>query len=60
MLQGVRLRVVGVCDSKSMVATPDVLTSEFHDDFLLQLCKVKSSGSSLQELANIGNLFLFC
>ncbi|KAH6791686.1 Glyceraldehyde-3-phosphate dehydrogenase-like family protein [Perilla frutescens var. hirtella] len=52
--QGVRLRVVGVCDSKSMVAIPDVLTSEFRDDFLLQLCKIKSNGSSLLDLDNIG------
>ncbi|KAL8501767.1 hypothetical protein ACS0TY_021041 [Phlomoides rotata] len=57
--QGVRLRVVGVCDSKSMVAIPDVLTSEFHDEFLLQLCKVKSSGSSLKDLANIGECQVF-
>ncbi|KAL0370267.1 UNVERIFIED_CONTAM: Bifunctional aspartokinase/homoserine dehydrogenase 1 [Sesamum angustifolium] len=48
--QGVMLRVVGVCDSKSMVAVPDVLTSHLDDEFLLKLCKVKSSGSSLQEL----------
>lgn len=56
--QGVRLRVVGVCDSKSMVVVPDILTSELHDDFLLQLCKLKSSGASLQEVADIGTLVL--
>ncbi|KAK4441372.1 Bifunctional aspartokinase/homoserine dehydrogenase 1 [Sesamum alatum] len=57
--QGVMLRVVGVCDSKSMVAVPDVLTSHLDDEFLLQLCKVKSSGSSLQELANLGGCQVF-
>ncbi|KAL2240008.1 uncharacterized protein LOC105170972 [Sesamum indicum] len=57
--QGVMLRVVGVCDSKSMVAAPDVLTSHLDDEFLLKLCKVKSSGSSLQELANFGGCQVF-
>ncbi|KAL8029509.1 hypothetical protein ABFX02_14G229400 [Erythranthe guttata] len=57
--QGVRLRVVGVSDSKSMVAVPDILTSEFHDDFLLKLCKLKSSGVSLHELANSGECQVF-
>ncbi|KAL3850221.1 hypothetical protein ACJIZ3_012103 [Penstemon smallii] len=50
--QGVRLRVVGVCDSKSMVAANNLLDEELNDQFLLQLCKVKSSGSSLLELAS--------
>ncbi|KAL0437122.1 UNVERIFIED_CONTAM: Bifunctional aspartokinase/homoserine dehydrogenase 1 [Sesamum radiatum] len=52
--QGVMLRVVGVCDSKSMVAVPDVLTSHLDDEFLLKLCKVKSSGCQVfsgQEIA---------
>lgn len=44
--------MVGVCDSKSMVAIPDVLTSEFRDDFLLQLCEIKSNGASLLDLSN--------
>ncbi|KAL0390724.1 UNVERIFIED_CONTAM: Bifunctional aspartokinase/homoserine dehydrogenase 2, chloroplastic [Sesamum calycinum] len=57
--QGVMLRVVGVCDSKSMVAVPDVLTSHLDDEFLLKLCKVKSSGSSLQELGNFGGCQVF-
>ncbi|KAK6144141.1 hypothetical protein DH2020_020961 [Rehmannia glutinosa] len=57
--QGVRLRVVGVCDSKSMVTIRDVLISELGDEFLLQLCKVKSSGSSLNELANFGECQVF-
>ncbi|KAK6138232.1 hypothetical protein DH2020_028016 [Rehmannia glutinosa] len=57
--QGVRLRVVGVCDSKSMVTIQDVLTFELGDEYLLQLCKVKSSGSSLNGLANFGECQVF-
>nr|AAU90301.2 homoserine dehydrogenase family protein, putative [Solanum demissum] len=52
--QGLHLRVVGVCDSKSLVVVADVLTSEFDDSFLLEVCRVKSNGSSLQTLANSG------
>jgi len=33
-LQGVHLRVVGVCDSKSLVVVADVLTAELDDSFL--------------------------
>ncbi|XP_042044056.1 bifunctional aspartokinase/homoserine dehydrogenase 1-like isoform X2 [Salvia splendens] len=58
--QGVRLRVVGVCDSKSMVAIPDVLTSEFRDDFLLQLCEIKSNGSSFLDLTKTGLALIDC
>ncbi|KAL6499692.1 hypothetical protein OROGR_027602 [Orobanche gracilis] len=53
--QGVRLRVVGVCDSKCMVVKHDVLISELDDEFLLKLCKVKSGGSSLQEVDDFGD-----
>ncbi|CAA3023785.1 Homoserine dehydrogenase [Olea europaea subsp. europaea] len=56
---GVRLRVVGVCDSKSMVAAPDASTAELDDELLLQVCKVKSSGSSLQTLSNFGECNVF-
>ncbi|KAK4358486.1 hypothetical protein RND71_020715 [Anisodus tanguticus] len=52
--QGVHLRVVGVCDSKSLVVAPDVLTTELDDSFLLEICRVKSNGSSLQTLGNSG------
>ncbi|KAH0715716.1 hypothetical protein KY284_008621 [Solanum tuberosum] len=52
--QGVHLRVVGVCDSKSLVVVADVLTAELDDSFLLEVCRVKSNGSSLQTLANSG------
>ncbi|XP_006340338.1 bifunctional aspartokinase/homoserine dehydrogenase isoform X5 [Solanum tuberosum] len=52
--QGVHLRVVGVCDSKSLVVVADVLIAELDDSFLLEVCRVKSNGSSLQTLANSG------
>ncbi|KAL6518696.1 hypothetical protein OROHE_017746 [Orobanche hederae] len=53
--QGVRLRVVGVCDSKCMVVKHDVLISELDDEFLLKLCEVKSRGSSLREVDDFGD-----
>lgn len=52
--QGVHLRVVGVCDSKSLVVVPDLQTAELDDSFLLEVCRVKSNGSSLQTLADSG------
>ncbi|KAM3202254.1 bifunctional aspartokinase/homoserine dehydrogenase [Capsicum annuum] len=52
--QGVHLRVVGVCDSKSLVVAPDVLTAELDDSFLLEICRVKFNGSSLQTLKDLG------
>ncbi|XP_049379506.1 uncharacterized protein LOC125844269 [Solanum stenotomum] len=57
--QGVHLLVVGVCDSKSLVVVADVLTSEFDDSFLLEVCRVKSNGSSLQTLAISGECQVF-
>lgn len=53
--QGVRLRVVGVCDSKSMVVASDVLTEELGDECLVEICKAKSSGSSLLSLSSLGS-----
>ncbi|XP_006340337.1 bifunctional aspartokinase/homoserine dehydrogenase 1 isoform X4 [Solanum tuberosum] len=58
--QGVHLRVVGVCDSKSLVVVADVLIAELDDSFLLEVCRVKSNGSSLQTLANSGLAFVDC
>ncbi|KAK9999157.1 hypothetical protein SO802_018760 [Lithocarpus litseifolius] len=48
---GVHLRVVGVCDSKSSIFVSDVLSMEFDDKFLLELCQLKSNGSSLLTLS---------
>ncbi|XP_062082415.1 uncharacterized protein LOC133788821 isoform X4 [Humulus lupulus] len=44
--QGIRLRVVGVCDSKSLVAAPDVYSMELSDNLLLEVCRVKLDSSS--------------
>ncbi|KAJ8750278.1 hypothetical protein K2173_014193 [Erythroxylum novogranatense] len=52
--KGVHLRVVGVCDSKSLVVTSDVLTGELDDAFLSELCRLKSNGSSLSSLSDFG------
>lgn len=49
--QGVHLRVVGVCDSKSSIFVSDVLSMEFDDKFLLELCQLKSNGSALLTLS---------
>lgn len=57
--QGVRLRVVGVCDSKSLVVAPDVFTEELDDPLLLEVCKAKSSGASLQTVSNFGKAVNF-
>lgn len=45
---------MGVCDSKSMVVASDVLTEELGDDCLVEICKAKSSGSSLLSLGSLG------
>ncbi|GAB4859918.1 hypothetical protein Ancab_011398 [Ancistrocladus abbreviatus] len=57
--QGVRLRVVGVADSKSLIAVSDVFTMEFGDDLLDEICRIKSDGSSLSTLASSGSLQVF-
>ena len=53
-LQGVRLRVVGLCDSKSLLVASDVYSMELDDSILLEVCRVKSNGSSLVTLASSG------
>ena len=52
--QGIRLRVVGVCDSKSLAVAPDVFTMELSDELLLEVCRVKSNSSSLLTLSGSG------
>ncbi|KAI4386174.1 hypothetical protein MLD38_004129 [Melastoma candidum] len=49
--KGVRLRVIGVCDSKSLVISPDVTALELDDEFLNEVCRIKSEGASLSNLA---------
>ncbi|KAL8140941.1 hypothetical protein V2J09_006962 [Rumex salicifolius] len=50
--QGVRLRVVGVSDSKSLLISPDVFTKELDDEILNEICRVKQSGSPLSTLGS--------
>lgn len=57
--QGVHLRVIGVCDSRSLVAASDVLTTELNDKILLEICHVKLGGGSLSNLSNFGEIKLF-
>jgi hypothetical protein len=52
--QGVHLRVVGVCDSKSLVFASDVITRELNDQTLSEVCRFKSNGSSLSALGDLG------
>ncbi|VFQ94083.1 unnamed protein product [Cuscuta campestris] len=51
---GVRLRVVGVCDSKSLLVAPDIFTEELGDPLLLAVCQAKSSANSLQSFSDSG------
>lgn len=46
---------MGVCDSKSLIVVSDELSMELDDEFLLEVCRVKLSGSSLLTLCNSGN-----
>lgn len=56
---GVHLRVVGVCDSKSLLVASDVLTTELDDTSLTEVCQVKLKGSSLLTLGNSGQCKVF-
>ncbi|KAJ0084970.1 hypothetical protein Patl1_30130 [Pistacia atlantica] len=56
---GVHLRVVGICDSKSMVVSSDVLTRELNDNLISQVCHVKSKRSSLSTLTAFGECQVF-
>ncbi|KAK3001236.1 hypothetical protein RJ639_021255 [Escallonia herrerae] len=50
----VSLQVVGVCDSKSLLVASDVFTRELDDNFLREVIRVKSNGSSLLTLRSFG------
>lgn len=52
---GVRLRVVGVSDSKSLLLASDVFTRELDDTFLNEVSRVKLGGSSLNTLSSFVN-----
>ncbi|XP_076915644.1 uncharacterized protein LOC143575074 [Bidens hawaiensis] len=51
---GIHLRVVGVCDSKTFLVAPDVLSQEFDDAFLTNICKTKSDKLSLEKCVHSG------
>lgn len=57
--QGVRLRVVGLLDSKSMLVVSDVFTMELEDNFLMEICRAKLGGSSLLALRGFGQWQVF-
>ncbi|EEF40732.1 bifunctional aspartokinase/homoserine dehydrogenase [Ricinus communis] len=57
--QGVHLRVVGVCDSKSLVVASDVLTRELNDQFLSEVCRLKLNGSPLSTLGNCDECLVY-
>ncbi|KAF5930173.1 hypothetical protein HYC85_031046 [Camellia sinensis] len=59
VLWGVHLRVVGICDSKSLLVASDVLTTELDDTTLTEVCLVKLKGSSLLTLGNSGQCKVF-
>ncbi|KAK2973200.1 hypothetical protein RJ640_009830 [Escallonia rubra] len=57
--QEVSLRVVGVCDSKSLLVASDVFTRELDDNFLREVIRVKSNGSSLLTLRSFGECHVY-
>ncbi|XP_021715587.1 uncharacterized protein LOC110683503 isoform X3 [Chenopodium quinoa] len=56
---GVRLRVVGVADSKSLLSVPDIFTTELDDHSVDEICRLKSNGSSLSSLTSYGDYQVF-
>ncbi|XP_078437769.1 glyceraldehyde-3-phosphate dehydrogenase-like family protein [Wolffia australiana] len=57
--QGLALRVVGVCDSQSMLVTNDIFADELNDDVLTRICVEKTRGSSLSALGDIDDCQVF-
>lgn len=53
--QGIHLRVLGVCDSQSLLLAAKVREAELSDECLKNICHLKSSGSPLSSLDSIGN-----
>jgi hypothetical protein len=50
--------VVGVSDSRSLLVSDDVMLTGMDDEFLAKICRVKSAGSPLKSLLNLGILLL--
>ncbi|XP_077241484.1 glyceraldehyde-3-phosphate dehydrogenase-like family protein isoform X2 [Tasmannia lanceolata] len=57
--KGLLLRIVGVCDSQSLLVATNVFTMELNDEFLMEICQKKSSGSSLTTLSDFGECQTF-
>ncbi|THU68895.1 hypothetical protein C4D60_Mb08t08670 [Musa balbisiana] len=57
--RGLVLRVVGICDSRSLLLVEDVAAMGFDDAFLTEICRIKSSSSSLSALLDFGHCQLF-
>ncbi|KAK8964647.1 hypothetical protein KSP40_PGU018165 [Platanthera guangdongensis] len=57
--QGLAIRVVGIGDSRSLIVVNDVFNMELQDAFLKEICRIKSSGSSLSSLTDLGQSQIF-
>lgn len=58
--QGLTIRVVGIGDSRSLIVVNDVFKMELEDAFLSEICRIKSSGSSLSSLTDFaGQIQIF-
>ncbi|XP_058078749.1 uncharacterized protein LOC131227061 isoform X2 [Magnolia sinica] len=59
LYEGLSLRVVGVRDSQSLLVATDIFTTELNDAFLMEICRAKSSGSSLTALRDFDECQIF-
>ncbi|CAL0299104.1 unnamed protein product [Lupinus luteus] len=57
--QGLWLSVVGVCDSRSLILSEDLLNNGLDDSKLLEICRIKSAGISLSKLGDLGECRVF-
>ncbi|KAG0466426.1 hypothetical protein HPP92_018006 [Vanilla planifolia] len=56
---GLALRVVGICDSSSLIVVNDAVKMELNDDSLKKICTIKSTGSSLSSMVELGSCHIF-
>lgn len=57
--KGLTLRVLGVCDSRSLLLADDFSKSELSDSLLAEISLAKSQGGSLSSLLHLGNCQIF-
>ncbi|KAJ1688960.1 hypothetical protein LUZ63_013115 [Rhynchospora breviuscula] len=57
--QGIIIRLVGVSDSSSLLVSDDIMLSGMRNEFLAEICHVKSAGSPLKSLLNHGHCQLY-